>query len=342
MIIRVKNYIKTLLTWWYRRPTVHISVPIASERLRDFFRHANIKILDVGARGGPLDQFAVLAPFSHLFICESDAPEAKRVEEILKHGGNWENVTTIPAALFPSGKTAVLHLAKSPGLSSLLPANINEMKKFYTTRGWSTIEKDITIPALTLDEAAKQYGFLDLSVIKLDTQGTELDILTSGPKTLSSVLAVYVETEFVPLYQNQPLFSDVQKFLDSQRFRLIDIKRTTLRRKTAAKPIYSKREVAWVHGLYIREKNNDGSDLSPFQKVRLAVLAAAFEFFDYAIWLLENPEVRAYCEARGFGEIEKDIKEYAENFWRALKPHLNWFEKRMAIATNITDRKMER
>lgn len=343
MIIRIKNYVRKMLKRWYKsRITAQVSVPVASRRLQNFFAYANLEILDVGARGGPFDQFVVLAPFSHLFICEPDVKEIKEVERSLKEEGRWKQVTALPFALSSKPGPAILHLAEKPGLSSLLEANKEEMKAFYSISGWSRIEKDISVPAETLDHAAEKFKFKDLAIIKLDTQGTELDILKSGVKTLPSVLAVYVELEFIPIYQSQSLFSDTHIFLENQGFRLIDIKRTVLRRKTSMRPTYSKRELAWVHNLYVRERNVDGTTLRPEQMVKLSCIMMAFEYFDYALWMLEQPEVRAYCAAHGFEGIEKDVKGYAEDFWIALRRHLNWFERRMMTATNITDRKIER
>jgi len=52
--------------------------------------------------------------------------------------------------------------------------------------------------------------------LKIDTQGSELDILESGLELLSSSLVgVYVEVEF------QPLFRDVDKLLAAHDFIII-------------------------------------------------------------------------------------------------------------------------
>jgi len=68
-------------------------------------------------------------------------------------------------------------------------------------------------------------------VIKVDTQGTELDVLRGGGELLNSVLAVELEVEFVPQYIGQSLFSDVDIFMRQQGFMLRGLRRTNWRTK---------------------------------------------------------------------------------------------------------------
>src|SRR5690349_17853274 len=65
----------------------------------------------------------------------------------------------------------------------------------------------------TLDEWSASNATPDIDFIKLDTQGAELDVLCGGDRTLATVRALEVEVEFNPIYMNQPLFGDVDKFL---------------------------------------------------------------------------------------------------------------------------------
>ena len=344
VLLPIKRVVAHLLELWYKdRAHEPIEVPPFLEGMRRFFDFADISFLDVGARGGPLNQFQLFAPFSHLFVCEPDPAEVVRIEKKLKIEGRWKKVTTIPAALASKEGTVVLHQAEKAGMSSLLDANSKEIKKYYSISGEGRVEKDISVPSLTLDAASEQYGMKNLSVIKLDTQGTELDILKSGPRTLSSVLAVYIEIEFIPLYMKRPSPSEIQTFLESAGFRLIDFKRTVLRRRTIARPIYSKRELSWAHGLYIRERNSDRTPLTPEQLLRLACCLFAFEYFDYAVSLLEEPQLAAYIRQQGFGkDLAHELAAYSGLYWQAFKTRFNWLEKREILGTIYTDRKHER
>lgn len=60
----------------------------------------------------------------------------------------------------------------------------------------------------------------DCDLLKIDVQGGELKVLKGAPKLLSQTLVVMTEVEFAPLYKDQPLFSDVDRFLREQGFSL--------------------------------------------------------------------------------------------------------------------------
>ena len=63
------------------------------------------------------------------------------------------------------------------------------------------------------------------ALMKLDTQGTELEILSSLlDAQLEELLCVETEVEFLELYQGQPTFGDVDGFMREQGFRLLDLR----------------------------------------------------------------------------------------------------------------------
>ncbi|MCC6303511.1 MAG: FkbM family methyltransferase [Gammaproteobacteria bacterium] len=49
----------------------------------------------------------------------------------------------------------------------------------------------------------------DCDFLKLDIQGAELDAINGGQALLQNVMVVHTEVEFIPMYQGQPLFGDV-------------------------------------------------------------------------------------------------------------------------------------
>jgi hypothetical protein len=74
------------------------------------------------------------------------------------------------------------------------------------------------IETITLDSWANDNGVAIVDFIKLDTQGSELEILKAGVNSLKNVRGLEVEVEFNPIYLDQPVFSDVDIFLRSQGF----------------------------------------------------------------------------------------------------------------------------
>lgn len=82
---------------------------------------------------------------------------------------------------------------------------------------------DTTLRLTRLDTAC---GDFQPDVMKVDTQGTELDVPQGAGRLLDSVLAVELEVEFVPQYVGQALFADVDTFLRRQNLMLRGLRRT--------------------------------------------------------------------------------------------------------------------
>lgn len=92
---------------------------------------------------------------------------------------------------------------------------INRYKKFSDS---FKLKNKASYKALSLD-SLKIDG---INILKLDTQGSELDILKGCKKLLNNTVAIEVEIEFDQIYENQPLFDDVFKFLTKSGFELVD------------------------------------------------------------------------------------------------------------------------
>ncbi len=328
-------------------PRTDLVVP---EHLRKALHAAHLSLLDIGGRSGPLTEFEPFAPFSHLFVCEPDTQEAVRVREGLKTKG-WREVSILTEAIHPMQSSVMLNITREPGLSSLLEPDRKVVGQFYNAEkgkkhssldDWDIVSRH-EVPATTLDNAARTHKMENLSVLKIDTQGTELAILQSGlTRVIPSLLAVYVEAEFLPIYRGQTMFGDVHALLQAQGFRLVDMKRSSLRRVMKNRPVYSKREVAWVHSLYFRDTNADGSSLSAEQKYKLACVAFLLEFFDYAMSLLSDESVKKCMHEKGVADVQEDIRSYVESFWQMLESRSNAREQRQYRANAWHDRGNER
>lgn len=98
---------------------------------------------------------------------------------------------------------------------SLYKPNEKLLGKFQNLSEVVTLIAEHSVETMSLDSLF-QPG--DAHFLKLDIQGGELDALRGGEKLLSEVMAIQVEVEFMELYENQPLFSDVDSYLRSQGF----------------------------------------------------------------------------------------------------------------------------
>jgi FkbM family methyltransferase len=258
--------------------------------LAGLLERAGLKFVDVGGRGSGLKNLLSLAPYAHYFVSEPDAEEAGRLGNALPAEQPWRGVTVFADAIASQRGDATLRITVEPGMSSLLEPDPDVTGRFFNWRKFG-IEKTETVRAIPLDDAADQHGFGDACFLKLDTQGTELDIMRSGARLMAGpVLGVYLEANFAPLYKQQGVFADVDGYLRDQGFALCSLNRTGLRRAGYRGEVYSKRVITWAHCLYLREPRSlvrRGDDLARRDLPRLLALGITFQFYDHVFEILE-------------------------------------------------------
>jgi hypothetical protein len=58
----------------------------------------------------------------------------------------------------------------------------------------------------------------DIDLLKIDVQGAELSVFRHGRRALQNAVMIQTEVSFIPLYENQPSFADVDQELRAQGF----------------------------------------------------------------------------------------------------------------------------
>jgi FkbM family methyltransferase len=172
-----------------------------------------LTILDIGCRWGFEEKWRALGSQVRLIGFDADAAECRVLNEQAGDGA----VRYVAAALGASPGPATLYLTREPACGSLYPPDpelIEARKELECTALVSTAEVELT----TLDVWAAEAGVHRVDAIKLDTQGSELDILRGAQRLLGSVRALEIEVELNPIYQGQPLFGDVDRFLREHDF----------------------------------------------------------------------------------------------------------------------------
>jgi FkbM family methyltransferase len=170
-------------------------------------------VLDVGCRWGFAQKFTAKKNLFEIYGFDPDADECMRLNEYYAD----ESITLIPEALAQVPGPRTLFLTEQPACSSLFQPDhhlTDNYPALTCARQLSTKE----IQTTTLDLWASQNQVSVIDYIKIDTQGSELEILKGGIAALQTVRCLEVEVEFNPIYLEQALFSDVDTFLRSQGF----------------------------------------------------------------------------------------------------------------------------
>ena len=156
------------------------------------------------------------------------------------------------------GTEKTLYITRYPGCTSLYEPNseiINLFTNIGTDEGGNfRVIEEKKIKTHKLQEI-KEINKVD--VVKIDTQGSELDILKNFEKKIKKVLIIESEVEFIELYKNQPLFSDIQNFLSKNGFtlhKLIDIGGRPFRPWVVNNdPVFPMSQLLWADAIFVRD-----------------------------------------------------------------------------------------
>ncbi|AHI66592.1 FkbM family methyltransferase [Burkholderia thailandensis] len=260
-----------------------------------------IVVFDVGCRWGFSNVWEPLAPHVSLYGFDPDEAECANLAE--RYRGR--DVTFVPKALAASIGRRTLYLTREPACSSLYapaPEPTSSIPELRCAARVGAQEIDVT----TLDAWLAESGVRAPDFIKLDVQGAELDVLRGAAACLRDVRALELEVEFNPIYQDQPLFADVDAFLRQQGFvlwRLSNLVHYTDDPTASVFPAadvhyYDSRPVPvptmagqlfWGHAFYVRpETAAGGRALDWRQCVADAALMHASGFHDLADRLLRS------------------------------------------------------
>lgn len=124
-------------------------------------------------------------------------------------------------ALGSTNGTATIHVAGNSVSSSILP-----MQPAHESAAPQSVGRGVEqITIRRLDDVVREQGVtVDRHVLlKIDTQGYELEVLKGAEETVSAAGAIQTEMSFQPLYGGQPLFDEVYAYLARRGFTVFDI-----------------------------------------------------------------------------------------------------------------------
>ena len=103
--------------------------------------------------------------------------------------------------------------------SGIFKPNLKHLNNYPLSERFEII-REVKINTTTIDEEFKLENIPNF--VKMDTQGSELAILNGATESLKHILGLEIECEFFEINEKQPLFSEIQKFLENYNFEFID------------------------------------------------------------------------------------------------------------------------
>jgi len=282
-----------------------------------YYQRHPIKLIDIGASGGP--QYNWKKAKKNLQYIGFE-PDNRSFCELKKDIHAKE--IYINKALHKDKGTIDFYLTKQKTASSVFVPNKNFIQQFPEEERYK-ISEVLKLEVASLDSQLKEHGISDPDFMKLDTQGSELFILEGATNALSNVFGLEIEVEFNQIYEKQPLFADVDKFVRNLGFQLFDLKPYYWKRKTGKRYGGLKGQIIFADALYFLDLEHIGKRLTDirdnaFKKAKLLRLISTvflYGYIDYATALFEQ-------EKTLFSEEEIEI------FYSVIK-------KEMRLATKI-------
>jgi len=169
-------------------------------------------VLDIGANVG---QFAgmirTIIPGAMIYSFE---PLEECFQILAARSPSLKPFQCFQQALGEKDGVVTMHRNEFSASSSFLPL----AKGHRDAYPFAQRTNDIRLSVRSLDSLAPELSLKTPVLLKADIQGYELAMLSGAEKTLSLVEVVILETSFVELYEGQPLFHDIYRFLHDRGF----------------------------------------------------------------------------------------------------------------------------
>ncbi len=247
-----------------------------------------IQIIDVGAMAveGNANIYERISDISVVIGFE---PDIKECEKLNYDSGN--NQVFFPHFI-GDGTTGTFRKCNYNMTSSFYEPDTELLKKFQCLEELTKVET-------RTEEKTKRLDFFeeiaDADYLKVDAQGSEVDIFNGAEKLLTdSILVVHTEVCFIPLYKGQPLFAEIDQSLREKGFLFHKFTDRKICGR-AFKPMFIKErpcdaisQMMWTDAVYV--KNFMEFDSLPDEKLlKLAIiLHDVYQSYDMSNLALES------------------------------------------------------
>ena len=183
------------------------------------FNSGSKVIIDVGAHeGGFTGELLLRAPLAK-FHCFEPNPNVFPILE--KNCIGYGLLDHKPRALAHN-----VALGSKEGVHDFLITKNSACSSFFTSsdhnKAWAgdycEVAETRPVKVSTLASYAADHNIHDVKLLKIDTQGSELEVLIGAAELLASIEYVYAEVQFVALYEGAPLWTDLIRYMWGQQF----------------------------------------------------------------------------------------------------------------------------
>jgi len=280
---------------------------------------------DVGARSGIEAPWSRLRQAIRVIGFEPDYEEWLELRRLAA-----EDDLFLQTALHSRRQELDLHLTRFRGASSIFKPNLRLMNHFPEMERYE-VESTVRVQATTLDHLYRDAELPALDFLKIDVQGAELEVLKGGKSLIGEqAVGLEVEVEFIQMYEDQPLFSDIDRTVVTEfGFQLQDLRKVYWKYREGLEVGGLKGQLVCGDALYLRPVQQ----VLPWcaglnrevasEKIQMAVTAAlVYGYCDYPLALLRQDGIDKYLSRDKIASWTEFVLTYGKSLkrWTRIVP----------------------
>ena len=264
-------------------------------RLSEIFQDIpRIRVVDVGA--SPIDGAPIYEPLREAGAAEvvGFEPSSEQYQRLLEM--EIPHATFLPDAVGDGGD-GELKICRGPGMTSMLEPDQRVLSHFHWFDTYGEVVSREPMPTRRLDEVPETEG---MDFLKVDVQGGEMGVFEGAKTRLGDALMIHTEVQFVPFYEEQPLFAELDQTLRAAGFwfhKFAPIHSRVFKPLVVNNDIYAgMSQQLWSDAVYVRPFV-EFPNLEPPQLLKIAVLAhELYQSYDLALLALQHLAAREGSE----------------------------------------------
>lgn len=246
--------------------------------------------IDIGSSAGLQGNWKAIEHKINLIGFDPNVQECERMSK-LPH--RYKSVKYLPYAIAGEKGTVKLNKTKSIYCYSLLDPNSPWLNRFSFRELFEVVGEE-NVEVLPLSSVAELKDF-DVDVLKTDTQGLELPILSKAQHLLDKAFFVETETGFVENYVGETTYAQIDEFMRRNGYLMFDMNlnhRISRDNPLKVKPT-GKEQIMWCEAVWLKDliqlhtNNNLSITIERQKALKILVICALQGCYDFGYELAQ-------------------------------------------------------